>query len=63
MLALLFTGIMIASIVTHRTVGATSLRRLAPDWESWRQGKRFPMGLALGPTLAAYLCLAALNGA
>jgi prepilin peptidase CpaA len=38
------------------------LRRLAPDWQSWHTGKKFPMGLALGGTLAIYLSLGALYG-
>lgn len=63
LLMVVFTVMLLASFVTHRFARATGLRSLAPDWESWHQGKRFPMGLALGPTLALYLCLAALNGA
>ena len=60
---LLFTCVLAASLLTHRGARASRLRRLAPDWVSWSQGNRFPMGLALGPTLALYLCLGALNGA
>jgi prepilin peptidase CpaA len=59
----LLTGVTLAAFATHRLVRATSLRSLAPDWTSWDQGNRFPMGLSLGPTLALYLCLAALKGA
>ena len=33
--------------------------RLASGWVSWTTGKRFPMGVALGVTLVAYLALAA----
>lgn len=55
---LLFTAIMLAAWIAHRLARAT-LRGLAPDWQSWSTGKRFPMGLALGPTLIAYLALAA----
>jgi prepilin peptidase CpaA len=33
--------------------------RLAPGWVSWTTGKRFPMGLALGVALVAYLAVAA----
>jgi prepilin peptidase CpaA len=62
-LVILFAAILLAAVVTHRVARATRLSNLAPHWVSWEQGKRFPMGLALGPTLAAYLCLAALNGA
>ena len=62
-LALLFALILIAALVTHRLARASQLRSWAPEWESWTAGKKFPMGLALGPTLALYLCLAALNSA
>jgi prepilin peptidase CpaA len=58
-----FMAVLLAAFVTHRAARATRLRELAPNWTSWDQGRRFPMGLALGPTLALYLCLAALNGA
>ncbi|MGD9294776.1 MAG: prepilin peptidase [Roseobacter sp.] len=60
---IILAAVLLASVVTHRAVRATRLRTLAPQWESWTQGKRFPMGLALGPSLALYLCLGALNGA
>ena len=56
-------AVTLAAVITHRTIGKTRLRGIAPEWESWKQGKRFPLGLALGPTLALYLCLGALNGA
>lgn len=59
----LFMGLLLAAVAAHRIARATALRRLAPDWKSWKSGRRFPMGLALGPVLATYLALAALNGA
>ena len=62
-LMMLFVVVVIAAYVAHRIARVSPLRKLAPDWVSWSSGKRFPMGLALGPTLALYLCLAALNGA
>ena len=62
-LMMIFAVVLMAAFVAHRLVRATPLRQIAPHWESWNAGKRFPMGLALGPTLALYLCLAALNGA
>jgi len=40
----------------------TPLRRLAPDWQSWQETKKFPMGLALGTTLGLYLILGARYG-
>ncbi|MEE4189267.1 MAG: prepilin peptidase [Roseobacter sp.] len=60
---ILLAAVLLAAVLTHRVARATKLRSYAPDWESWKRGKRFPMGLALGPTLALYLCLGALNGA
>ncbi|QFT64160.1 prepilin peptidase [Roseivivax sp. THAF30] len=59
----IFAVMMLAAFVAHRIARATALRRLAPHWESWSSGSRFPMGLALGPTLAVYLGLGALYGA
>ncbi len=59
----LFTATLLASFVTHRTAKYTPLRKLAPSWASWDQGKKFPMGLALGSTLAIYLVLGLLYGA
>ncbi len=55
---LLFSALLLASWATHRLARAL-LRSLTPDWKSWTTGKRFPMGLALGPTLIAYLAFAA----
>lgn len=42
----------------HRIAKHSPIRRLAPEWQSWTSGKRFPMGLALGTTLCGYLVLA-----
>jgi prepilin peptidase CpaA len=63
LLITLFMGVLLAAFAAHRIARGTPLRKLAPEWESWTAGRRFPMGLALGPTLMAYLGLAALNGA
>ena len=63
MLAWLFCAVMIAAIVTHRAARMTGLRNLAPHWTSWEKGKKFPMGLALGPTLIIYLSLSFLYSA
>lgn len=60
---MLFAAIMLAAFVTHRLARAIPpVRNLVPDWESWKR-KDFPMGLALGGTLAAYLAMAAKYGA
>lgn len=58
----LFAANLLAAFVTHRLARATPLRRLAPDWKSWSSGTRFPMGLALGGTLALYLGLGMIYG-
>lgn len=60
-LALLAT-VVLAGYAAHRIAAATPLRRLAPEWESWHAGRRFPFGLPLGGTLAFYLAIAALSG-
>lgn len=63
LLIALFMATLLAAVVAHWTAKYTPLRRLAPDWKSWEQGKKFPMGLALGPALAIYLILGVLYGA
>lgn len=63
LLLAIFMTTLLAAAVTHRGAKHTPLRRLAPHWESWTQGKKFPMGLALGPALAIYLILGAIYGA
>lgn len=63
LLMALFMAVLLAAVVTHRTAKHTPLRRLAPDWTSWSQAKKFPMGLALGATLAIYLMLGVQYGA
>ena len=63
LLMMLFMATLLAAAATHRGVKYTPLRRLAPDWQSWQETKKFPMGLALGTVLAAYLMLGAYFGA
>lgn len=62
LLMILFAVLLVVAYVGHRLVMHSPLRRLAPDWQSWHVGKKFPMGLALGATLAAYLALGILYG-
>lgn len=61
-LALIFAVTLIGAFITHRVAMYTPLQRLAPDWQSWRSGKKFPMGFALGGTLALYLALGVAYG-
>ncbi|APX12088.1 prepilin peptidase [Tateyamaria omphalii] len=59
----LFAAVLLAAYAAHTIAKRTPLRNFAPNWASWSQeGRKFPMGFALGPTLAIYLCLAALYG-
>ncbi|UYV38488.1 prepilin peptidase [Rhodobacteraceae bacterium D3-12] len=53
----LFAANLLAAYATHRLALHSRLRNLAPNWESWSRGWDFPMGLALGNTLAAYIGL------
>ena len=63
LMLMMFTAVLLAAFVTHRIARATPIRRLAPEWKSWHAGSKFPMGLALGGTLALYLGLGAAYGA
>ena len=59
---ILLATTMVASYVGHRAFrGLPLARRLAPDWQSWDAGKKFPMGVPLALTLVIYLALAALG--
>ncbi|NUH65905.1 prepilin peptidase [Sulfitobacter sp. S0837] len=62
LLMALFMATLLAAAATHRAAKYSPLRRLAPEWQSWQETKKFPMGLALGTTLALYLILGALYG-
>lgn len=60
---MLFAAVLLAAFVAHRGARAVpAIRGLAPHWDSW-QRRDFPMGLALGGALLAYLVLAVLRGA
>lgn len=55
----LFTALLLAAFATHRLARRLPwVRRQVPDWQSWTR-RDFPMGIALGPTLAIYLALPA----
>lgn len=61
-LCLIFAANLLAAFTTHRIAKHTPLRQLAPEWESWSRGRKFPMGFALGGTLAIYLALGVVYG-
>ncbi len=59
----LFAAILVAAFITHRLFRAIpAMRSVTGDWESWTS-KKFPMGLALGASLAFYLLIGIFNGA
>ena len=50
--------ILLAAFTTHRTARMIpAVRTATPDWQSWERRRDFPMGFALGGTLAIYLLL------
>lgn len=57
--ALVYGACLLVTWGAHRAARATAGPRLAPGWASWAPGRRFPMGVPLGLTLALYLLLAA----
>lgn len=60
---IIFSANLLACYATHRIAKYSGLRRLAPDWTSWDQGRKFPMGFALGGSLVIYLALGVVYGA
>ena len=53
----LFAAMVIVAFITHRLARAIgTIRRATPDWTSWEH-KKFPLGLALAPTLILYLAI------
>lgn len=62
LMAIIFTISVLVGYVAHRIAKYSPLRRLAPEWESWDVGLKFPMGLCLGSSLAVYLGLAVTVG-
>jgi len=62
MVSLIFAANLLASLATHRIIKHSPLRKLAPNWKSWSSGKKFPMGISLGGTLAIYIALGVVFG-
>ncbi|UZD89892.1 prepilin peptidase [Cognatishimia activa] len=60
-LTMIFATTLLAAWVTHRLAKHSPVRKLVPNWESWSRKKDFPMGLALGGTLALYLLFGAIG--
>lgn len=62
LVVVLFAACLLAGYVAHRLAKHSPLRRLVPHWESWKAGKRFPMGLPLASALGFYLILVMMGG-
>ncbi|MDR9393533.1 prepilin peptidase [Roseovarius sp. SYSU LYC5161] len=62
LVCVIFAASLLGAFVTHRIAMYSPLRRMAPHWESWSRGKKFPMGFALGGTLVLYLGLGVAYG-
>lgn len=59
----LLAAVIFAAVATHRAFRRSEkIQALTPDWASWKT-RDFPMGLALGGTLAFYLIAGAIFGA
>ena len=58
LVAILLAACLLIGLGLHRLAAKTPIRRLAPDWKSWTERERFPMGFPLGVTLILYLLLA-----
>jgi prepilin peptidase CpaA len=52
---LLGAGMFVGYFVHRAAKAIKPIRNLVPDWESWHQGKRFPLGFPLGGVLIIYL--------
>jgi prepilin peptidase CpaA len=53
---LLTAAVVLTAFALHRAARVSPLRRLAPEWESWRC-REFPMGLPLALALPVYLAV------
>lgn len=53
---MLLATCLLAGYMIHRLARAIpAVRNLVPDWQSWSEKKRFPMGFPLGGALIFYL--------
>ena len=56
----LLAATMLSGLLTHRLAKYSPLRRAVPHWQSWEDGKRFPLGFPLSMTLVLYLLIVAI---
>lgn len=62
LMVFLIAACLLAGYAAHRLAKHSPLRKLAPQWESWKRGWDYPMGLSLGAALSLYLIIGALYG-
>jgi len=54
---LLAMGMFVGYFIHRAARAITPIRNLVPDWASWHQGKRFPLGFPMGAVLIIYLAM------
>lgn len=59
MILMLFLACALAAFSVHRAFLWAGADRQTPLWLSWRSGKRFPLGFALGGVVTIYLAVSA----
>lgn len=59
LILMLFVACALGAFVAHRLSLLAGTDRTVPLWQSWRSGKRFPLGFALGGVVSAYMAIAA----
>lgn len=62
LLMVILAATTLGAVSAHKLAKHSALRRMAPHWESWDRGKKFPMGLVLAGSLALYLILGTIHG-
>ena len=59
LIIIIFASCCLGAFVAHRGFLIFGTDRALPLWQSWRSGRRFPLGFALGGIVSIYLVLAA----
>ena len=60
--AILLGACLLVGFALHRLARVSPIRTLVPDWKSWEEVRRFPMGFPLAATMIIYLVIAATAG-
>ena len=55
---MIMSASMLVTLAAHRIAARIpAIRRATPDWESWRAGRKFPMGISIAVAGIVYLAL------